>query len=409
VLREPCLKKSPKSQKTEINGGADSMNDMSSSAQVKLPIPFIDLQAQRRRISKLIDEGMQRVLAHGQFIMGPEVSELERQLAEFCGAPHVIACANGTDALKLALRALEVGPGDAVIVPGFTFSASAEAVAIVGATAVFCDVLADSFNIDAASAAAAVATARAAGLEPRAVMPVDLFGLAADYPAIEAMAAEHGLAVVSDAAQSFGASLNGRKVGSFGAISTTSFFPSKPLGCYGDGGAVFTADGEAAALLRSLRSHGEGRDRYDNVRIGVNSRLDSLQAAILLAKLTVFAEEIERRQEVAQRYNDALADVVEVPRIGNAARSVWAQYTIKLDNRDQVAASLKAAGVPTAIYYPRSLNHQPAYVSYPSVDGGLPVAEALSRRVLSLPFHPYLEPATQDYIIDRVRVAVAAI
>jgi dTDP-4-amino-4,6-dideoxygalactose transaminase len=384
------------------------MNDMSKRSQVKLPIPFIDLQAQRRRIGGLIDEGMQRVLAHGQFIMGPEVTELERQLAELSGAPHVIACANGTDALKLALRALQVGPGDAVIVPGFSFSASAEAVAIVGATTVFCDVLSESCNIDAASAAAAVATALSAGLKPRAVMPVDLFGLPADYPAIEAMAAEHGLSVVSDAAQSFGASLGERKVGSFGALSTTSFFPSKPLGCYGDGGAVFTADGEAAALLRSLRSHGEGRDRYDNVRIGVNSRLDSLQAAVLLAKLTVFADEIERRQEVAKRYSDALADVVEVPRIGNATHSVWAQYTIKLDNRDQVAASLKAAGVPTAIYYPRSLDRQPAYVGYPTVDGGLPVAEALSHRVLSLPFHPYLEPATQDYIIDRVRTAIAA-
>jgi dTDP-4-amino-4,6-dideoxygalactose transaminase len=392
----------------ESSPGAGLMDGLSKRSPVRLPIPFIDLQAQRRRIGGLVDEGMQRVLAHGQFIMGPEVAELERQLAELCGAPHVIACANGTDALKLALRALEVGPGDAVIVPGFSFSASAEAVAIVGAKAVFCDVMADTCNIDAASGAAAVATARAAGLRPRAVMPVDLFGLPADYPAIEAMAAEHGLAVVSDAAQSFGASLGERKVGTFGALTTTSFFPSKPLGCYGDGGALFTADSEAATLLRSLRSHGEGRDRYDNVRIGVNSRLDSLQAAVLLAKLTVFGEEIERRQEVAQRYNDALGDVVEVPRIGNAARSVWAQYTIKLDNRDRVAASLKTAGVPTAIYYPRSLNRQPAYVGYPTVGGGLPVAEALSRRVLSLPFHPYLEPASQDYIIDRVRTAVAA-
>lgn len=382
------------------------MNDMSALSEVKLPIPFVDLQAQRQRIGDLIDEGMQRVLAHGQFIMGPEVSELEQQLSELSGVPHVIACANGTDALELALRSLQVGPGDAVIVPGFSFSASAEAVAIVGATAVFCDVLPDSCNIDASSAGAAVAAARAAGLVPRAVMPVDLFGLPADYPAIEMMAAEHDLAVVPDAAQSFGANLGERKVGSFGAITATSFFPSKPLGCYGDGGAVFTADGEAAALLRSLRSHGEGRDRYDNVRVGMNSRLDSLQAAILQAKLTVFADEIARRQEVAQRYNDALADVVEVPRIGNAARSAWAQYTIKLDNREQTAARLRAARVPTAVYYPRSLNHQVAYAGHPTVEGGLPVAEALSQRVLSLPFHPYLEPATQDYIIDCVRSAV---
>jgi dTDP-4-amino-4,6-dideoxygalactose transaminase len=384
------------------------MNDMSVLSEVKLPIPFVDLHAQRRRIGELIDEGIQRVLAHGQFIMGPEVSELEQQLAELSGVPHVIACANGTDALELALRSLQVGPGDAVIVPGFSFSASVEAVAIVGATAVFCDVLADSCNIDVTSAGAAVAAARAAGLEPRAVMPVDLFGLPADYPAIEMMAAEHDLVIVPDAAQSFGANLGERKVGSFGAITATSFFPSKPLGCYGDGGAVFTADGEAAALLRSLRSHGQGRDRYDNVRVGMNSRLDSLQAAVLQAKLTVFADEIARRQVIAQRYNDALADVVEVPGIGNATRSAWAQYTIKLDNREQTAARLRAARVPTAVYYPRSLNHQPAYAGYPTVEGGLPVAEALSRRVLSLPFHPYLEPAAQDYIIDCVRSAVAA-
>jgi dTDP-4-amino-4,6-dideoxygalactose transaminase len=384
------------------------MNDMSKGSELKLPIPFIDLQAQRRRLGSSIEDGMQRVLAHGQFIMGPEIAELERQLAEFCGAPHVVVCANGTDALKLALRALKIGPGDAVIVPGFSFSASAEAVAIVGAAPVFCDVLADSFNIDPASAAAGVAAAKSVGLQPRAIMPVDLFGLPADYPAIAAVAEEHGLAVVADAAQSFGATLGDRHVGTFGDLTTTSFFPSKPLGCYGDGGALFTADGEAAALLRSLRQHGEGRDRYDNVRIGVNSRLDSLQAAVLLAKLSVFAEEIDLRQQVAARYNQGLADLIEVPQIVNSARSVWAQYTIKLDNRDQVAAKLKAVGVPTAIYYPRSLHQQPAYHGYATVAGGLPVAEALSRQVLSLPFHPYLDARTQEYIIDCVRTAVAA-
>jgi dTDP-4-amino-4,6-dideoxygalactose transaminase len=306
------------------------------------------------------------------------------------------------------MRALGIGAGDAVIVPAFSFSASVEAVLLVGATPVFCDVQTESCNIDISSMAGAVATAREAGLNPRAVMPVDLFGLPADYASLDAAAASHGLAIVADAAQSFGASRGNRQVGTFGTIAATSFFPSKPLGCYGDGGAIFTADAEAAALLRSLRQHGEGRDRYDTVRIGINSRLDSLQAAVLLAKLSIFAEEIEQRQKVAEHYSAALADVVAVPVIDRKARSVWAQYTIKVDNRDRVAAGLKAVGVPTAIYYPRSLNHQPAYRGYPTVAGGVPVAEALAQRVLSLPCHPYLDLATQDYIIDQLRAVIAA-
>ena len=384
------------------------MNDMSKPAAVKMPIPFVDLQAQRRRLGDSVEEGMRRVLTHGQFVMGPEVGQLEKALSEFCGVPHVIACANGTDALNLAMRALGIGAGDAVIVPAFSFSASVEAVLLVGATPVFCDVQTESCNIDTTSMAGAVATAREAGLNPRAVMPVDLFGLPADYATLDAAAASHGLAIVADAAQSFGASRGNRQVGTFGTIAATSFFPSKPLGCYGDGGAIFTADAEAAALLRSLRQHGEGRDRYDTVRIGINSRLDSLQAAVLLAKLSIFAEEIELRQKVAERYSAALADVVAVPVIDRKARSVWAQYTIKVDNRDRVAAGLKAVGVPTAIYYPRSLNHQPAYRGYPTVAGGVPVAEALAQRVLSLPCHPYLDLATQDYIIDQLRAVIAA-
>jgi dTDP-4-amino-4,6-dideoxygalactose transaminase len=384
------------------------MNDMSKPAAVKMPIPFVDLQAQRRRLGDSVEEGMRRVLTHGQFVMGPEVGQLEKALSEFCGVPHVIACGNGTDALNLAMRALGIGAGDAVIVPAFSFSASVEAVLLLGATPVFCDVLADSCNIDVKSMAGAVAAAREAGLNPRAVMPVDLFGLPADYATLDAAAATQGLAIVADAAQSFGASRGNRQVGTFGNIAATSFFPSKPLGCYGDGGAVFTADAEAAALLRSLRQHGEGRDRYDTVRIGINSRLDSLQAAVLLAKLSIFAEEIELRQQVAERYSAALADVVEVPVIDRKARSVWAQYTIKVDNRDRVAAGLKAVGVPTAIYYPRSLNHQPAYRGYPAVAGGVPVAEALAQRVLSLPCHPYLDMATQDYVIDQLRAVIAA-
>ncbi len=385
------------------------MNDMSKPAAVKMPIPFIDLQAQRRRLGRRIDDAMQRVLAHGQFVLGPEVPELERALSELCGAPHVIACANGTDAIVLAVKALGIGPGDAVIVPAFTFSASAEAVVLAGASPVFCDVQADSCNIDPRSMAAAVQMAKAAGLKPRAVMPVDLFGFPADYPTIEALSAEHELAVIADAAQSFGAALGDRRVGTFGNIATTSFFPSKPLGCYGDGGAIFTRDAQTAALLRSLRCHGEGQHRYDNVRVGLNSRLDSLQAAVLLAKLSIFTEEIALRQQVALRYNAALRDVVEVPQVDNATSSVWAQYTIKLDNRETVAAALKQAGVPTAIYYPRSLHEQPAYVGYPVVEGGLPVAERLAKRVLSLPFHPYLDGPTQDFIIDQLRAALARV
>jgi dTDP-4-amino-4,6-dideoxygalactose transaminase len=384
------------------------MNDMSKPAALKRSIPFIDLQAQRRRLGDALEQGMRRVLAHGQFIMGPEVAELEAALAARCGAAHVVACANGTDALNLAIRSLGIGRGDAVIVPGFSFSASAEAVVLAGATPVFCDVLPDSFNIDPESMLAAVDTARKAELKPRAVMPVDLFGLPADYETLDALAREAGLFIIADAAQSFGATRGERPVGSFGDVAATSFFPSKPLGCYGDGGAVFTADRERASLLRSLRQHGEGRDRYDNVRIGINSRLDSLQAAVLLTKLTIFAEEIESRQRVAARYSAALADVVEVPRTDNQSRSVWAQYTIRLDARDRVAAGLKAVGIPTAIYYPCSLHHQTAYRDFPIVAGGLPVAEALSRRVLSLPFHPYLEESTQDYIVDQLTALVSA-
>lgn len=383
------------------------MNDMSKPVAVKMPIPFIDLQAQRRRLGDSVEAGMRRVLGHGQFIMGPEVAELEKALSAFCGALHVVACANGTDALNLAMRALGIGAGDAVIVPAFSFSASAEAVVLVGATPVFCDVLPGSCNIDIRSMAAAVQTARNAGLKPRGVMPVDLFGLPVDYVALDAAAAAHGLAIIADAAQSFGASRGNRQVGTFGTIATTSFFPSKPFGCYGDGGAVFTPDAEAASLLRSLRQHGQGKDRYDNLRIGINSRLDSLQAAVLLAKLAIFEEEIELRQDVAARYNAALAETAEVPTVDAGARSVWAQYTIKVDGRDRVAAGLKAVGVPTAIYYPRTLNQQPAYRDYPTVEGGVPVAERIAGRVLSLPFHPYLDEATQDYIVDQLKAVIA--
>ncbi len=371
--------------------------------QAAAPIPFIDLQAQRARIAPQIDAAISRVLAHGAYVMGPEVGELEAALGKFAGVGHAISCSNGTDALILCLRALGVGPGDAVFVPAFTFAATAEAVILVGATPVFVDVAEDDFNIDCASLEAAVEAVRKAGeLRPRAVMPVDLFGQPADYRAIDALAGRHDLAVIDDAAQSFGASFENRRVGTLARLSATSFFPAKPLGCYGDGGAVFTDDDGLAELLRSLRSHGAGADKYDNARIGTNARLDTLQAAILLEKLAIFPDEIERRQRVADRYSAALSKVARTPRLKPGRTSVWAQYTLILENRDAVQASLKAAGVPSVVYYPRPLNAQTAYRGFPVAPGGAPVSERLSASVLSLPMHPYLDAATQDRIVEAV-------
>ena len=375
--------------------------------QALSPIPFIDLQAQRRRLGSRIEAAIARVLAHGQFIFGPEVGELERRLAAFAGAAHCVACANGTDALALVLMAKGVRPGDAVFVPAFTFVATAEVVAWMGATPVFVDVIEDSFNIDPASLEAAIAAAPGLGLRPRAVIPVDLFGQPADYRLLLPIAAAHGLLVLADAAQSFGASLDGRRVGTFGAATATSFFPAKPLGAYGDGGAVLTDDAALAALLRSLINHGAGAERYDNVRIGMNGRLDTLQAAILIEKLALFEEEIAARDRIALRYSAALGPIAaRGPRLIAGASSVWAQYTLILDERDRVASDLKAAGIPTAIHYPKALSHQEGYRRYPSVPGGVPVAERLAQRVLSLPMHPYLEPATQDRIIAALRRAL---
>jgi dTDP-4-amino-4,6-dideoxygalactose transaminase len=372
------------------------------------PIPFVDLDAQRRRLGARLDAAIARVLAHGRFIMGPEVAELERQLATFSGARHAIACASGTDALALGLMAKGIGPGDAVMMPGFTFVATAEPVAWLGAVPVFLDVLPDTFNLDPACIEQGVRTAHAEGLTPRALIAVDLFGQPADYDAIEAICALHGLWLIADAAQSFGATYRGRPVGTFGAITATSFFPAKPLGCYGDGGCVFSDDDELAEAMRSIRVHGQGQDKYDNVRIGVNARLDTLQAAILLEKLLIFADELEARQRVAARYQ-VLRDSVQVPRLIAQATSVWAQYTVLVERvgRDALAAALKAEGIPTAVYYPKPLHRQSAYSHYPVAGGRLPVAEQLSRYVLSLPMHPYLEQETQMDIVDAIRRAVA--
>jgi len=371
-------------------------------------IDFIDLKAQQHAIRSKIDLAIQRVLDHGTYIMGPEVRELENRLAQFCGAKHVISCANGTDALGLVLMAKGVGKGDAIFVPSFTFAATAEVVAWVGATPVFIDSLEDTFNMDPKSLRNGINKAKELGLTPKGIIPVDLFGQPADYDTIQTIADEHNLWIMADAAQSFGGSYKGRGVGSIGNAATTSFFPAKPLGCYGDGGAIFTNDAELATIIKSLRVHGQGTDgfygKYDNVRVGLNARLDTLQAAILIEKLNIFEEEIKQRQVVAQRYNEGLKNVVRTPYVLGETLSAWAQYTIVLPEnvkRETLIKSLQEKGIPTVIYYVKPLHLQLAYKDYPVAEGsGLPVCERLSQRVLSLPMHPYLDEETQDYIIE---------
>jgi dTDP-4-amino-4,6-dideoxygalactose transaminase len=375
------------------------------------PVPFIDLAAQRRRLGKSVDEAVSRVLAHCQFINGPEVAQLEAQLAAFSGAKHVVTCASGTDALLMVLMAKGVGRGDAVFCPSFTFCATGEAVALTGATPVFVDVDETTFNMDPGSLTRGIATAIKSGLKPRAVIPVDLFGQSADHDAIAAIAEAEGLFVLDDAAQAFGASYKGRRLGTSGLATATSFFPAKPLGCFGDGGAIFTDDAELAATLRSIRVHGQGSDKYDNVRLGLTGRLDTMQAAILIEKLKIFEDEIAARNIVAERYARGLGNVVSVPRLASGCTSVWAQYTIRLPagtDRDGFAAALKAEGVPTAIYYPKSMHQQTAYRDYPVADGGLPISEKLSDDVISLPMHAYLDEPTQERIIKAVRGALSA-
>jgi len=382
------------------------MNQLSRSQQ----IPFIDVGAQRQRLGKSLDAAVSRVFAHCQFINGPEVMQLEAELAAFSGAKHVVTCSSGTDALLMVLMAKGVRPGDAVLCPSFTFSATGEAVALTGATPVFVDVDETTFNMDAASLERAIATARQLGLDPKAVIPVDLFGQSADHDAIAAVAEGEGLFVLDDAAQGFGASYKGRRLGTFGLATATSFFPAKPLGCFGDGGAIFTDDAELAATLRSIRVHGQGSDKYDNVRLGLTARLDTVQAAILIEKLKIFEDEIAARKEVADRYARGLGNVVTVPRLAGGCSSIWAQYTIRLPegrDRDGFAAALKAQGIPTAIYYPKSMHQQTAYREFPVADGGLAVSERLSSDVISLPMHAYLDEETQDQIIAAVRGAVS--
>jgi UDP-2-acetamido-2-deoxy-ribo-hexuluronate aminotransferase len=378
-----------------------------SALAVAQGINFIDLKAQQQAIFPMLLERIQRVLFHGQYVMGPEVKELEGKLAAYVGVKHAISCSSGTDALLIPLMAYGVGPGDAIFTSPFTFIATAEVIQILGATPVFVDIDPHTFNIDPGALAAAIRklgrNPRTAGLRPKGIIPVDLFGQPADYDVINALAREHGLFVLEDAAQSFGATYKGRRAGSLAEVAGTSFFPAKPLGCYGDGGAIFTDDDELAARMKSIRVHGQGTHKYDNVRIGINGRLDTLQAAILLAKLEVFDQEVAARQEVAQRYHEALKGLVAVPDVAPECTSVWAQYSVLSERRGTFQEKLKAAGIPTAVYYPLPLHLQGAFAHLEHKPGDFPVSENISQRVFSLPMHPYLRQADQDKIIGAIQ------
>jgi UDP-2-acetamido-2-deoxy-ribo-hexuluronate aminotransferase len=373
------------------------------------PIPaFIDLGAQREKMGDGLAKALIAVLESGQYVLGPQVTEIEQQLAAFCGAKHCISCANGTDALLLALMAEGIGAGDAVFVPAFTFVATAEVAVLAGATPVFVDVRRDTFNMDTDSLEGAIGVAKANGLKPRAIIAVDLFGQPADYARINEIAEAHGLVVIDDAAQSFGAALNGKKVGTLGAYTATSFYPSKPLGGYGDGGAIFTDNDAKAELLLSLRNHGKGPGQKETEEIGLNSRLDSFQAVVLLEKLKLFPAEIAARQVAADRYSARLGAAAKVPELMAGASSVWAQYTIVTDRRDALATACRQAGVPTAIHYTSALHKLTPYREFPTAPGGLPQAEWLSERVISLPMHGYLSEAGQDTVIDTVLGALGS-
>ena len=374
-----------------------------------MSIPFVDLAAQQRRIRDDLDQRIGRVLDHGQYILGPEVAELEAKLAAFSGCRHAIGVSSGTDALLAVLMAKGIGHGDAVFLPSFTFTATAEVVLQCGAAPVFVDVDAATFNLDTVCLREAIAqTANRGESRPAAIIAVDLFGQPADYRAINELASENDLFVLADAAQSFGASYENRAVGALADATATSFYPAKPLGCYGDGGAIFTDDDDLAATCVSLRAHGQGDGRYDIVRLGLNARLDTLQAAILLAKLTIFEDEVRLRRLVAQRYSEHLTGLAETPVQLPGTASVWAQYTIKLPRRDAVAAALRAQGIPTQIYYPLPMHLQPAYAEYGEGAGSLPVSEQLSNEVLALPMHPYLDGTAIATICDALREALPA-
>ncbi len=365
---------------------------------------FVDLDAQFSLIEREIRDSIDRVLAHKQFIMGPEVGVLEQELAAYCGVNHVISAASGTDALLMALMAYGIGPGDGIIAPPFTFVATAEVIALLGATTVFVDVDESTFNMDANALEKTIQKVKGEGnLHLKGIIPVDLFGIPADYDAIQAIADQHHLFVLSDAAQSFGAAYKNRKAGSFGDISATSFFPAKPLGCYGDGGAVFTNNAEIAEIVESIRFHGKGVSQYQNLRIGITGRLDTLQAAVLSCKLKVFNDELAKRQAIADIYNRELGDVVVTPKVPDGSQSAWSVYTIRSCRRDHIRQKLQENRIPAAVYYPLPLHRQPAFRN--AVGGAMPVSDRLANEVISLPIHPYLDLPDQMKIIEVIKSA----
>jgi dTDP-4-amino-4,6-dideoxygalactose transaminase len=372
-------------------------------SEYSAPTQFIDLAAQQKLIRPQLDAAIKKILDHGQYIMGPEVKEFEGQLRGFTGAKHALTCANGTDAMTLVLMAWNVGPRDAVFVPSFTYVATAEAPAQLGAIPFFVDVLEDTFNIDPNSFKQAIIDCRKLGLNPSVVIAVDLFGQPAEVDAITEIAHAENIKVLVDGAQSFGGSSRGRKVGCMGDATTTSFFPAKPLGCYGDGGAVFTSSDNDAEVISSIRLHGKGSQKYDNVRIGLNSRLDTIQAAILIEKLKLFPRELQLRAEVAANYNELLADFFEVPILKADNTSAWAQYTLKMNARDTFQNRLKECQIPSVVYYPIPLSKQLGYQHFPSVSSGVDLSERLAGKVLSLPMHPYLCQKAQIKIANLLR------
>lgn len=370
-------------------------------------VPFVDLKTQYARLKPQIAEAIQEVLDDGRYILGPAVTKLEAELADYCGVRHAISCSSGTDAIIMPLIAYGIGPGDAVFVPSFTFTASAEAIILVGASPVFVDVEPDSFNLDLADLDAKIAATRAEGkLTPKAILAVDLFGLPADWDELNVLAEREGMNLIDDAAQSFGGVYDGKRVGALAPVSCTSFFPAKPLGCYGDGGAIFTDDDELAELLKSIRVHGQGADRYEIARIGINGRLDSIQAAILSVKLPILDEELAARDHLASVYDEELKDVVTVPKRIPGRQSAWAQYTIKTDRRDEIQAALNEAGLPSAIYYPKPMHLQAPYLPYGGGEGSLPVSETICHEVMSLPMHPYLPDEDARRVAAVIRGAV---
>jgi len=360
---------------------------------------FIDLKQQYLKYQPEIDARIRRVLDHGNFIMGPEIAELEKNLAAYVGVKHAISCASGTDSLEIALRALAIGPGDEVITVPFTWISSAEAIGLVGARPVFVDIDLLDYNLDAARLAQA--------LTPRtkAIMPVSLFGQLPDIEEINRLATEHGIPVLEDAAQSFGATRHGKKSCAVSTIGSTSFFPAKPLGCYGDGGALFTDDDSLAEKMKAIRTHG-GQQRHHHPLLGMNGRFDTLQAAILIPKLAHFPDEVEARNRIGARYSDMLKDVCTTPQIRPGNTHVYAQYTIRLPGRDKVANKLKAKGIPTAVYYPKCLHEQPVFSRLGYKWGDFPESEKASREVLSLPMHPFLTEKEQDFIVESLKDAL---